>query len=155
MRKFFFSFFLSNLEFLLSLDQVQALSWFSFPFFFLSFTFTFSPQIFVQFLMYMLQLKNPPSRSQLDTIYLLMQLSNIRAPKSKTVQATLSGQSNNIQAPELNLVSAPCSNYVFHIQKDAASIQAAKTKSTSLFLENTVYRAIPPSLAETAESVGW
>ena len=42
---------------------------------------------------------------QLDSVYLLMQLSDIQAPKSKTVKATWSGQSYNIQAPELNLLS--------------------------------------------------
>ena len=67
--------------FLLSIGQVQALSQFSFPSFVLSFIFSFSPQIFNQFLTYVFQLKN--YHSQLDTVYLLMQLSNIWAPESK------------------------------------------------------------------------
>ena len=68
----------------------------------------------------------------MDSIYLLMQLSNIQASKSKTLQAAWSGQSYNIQAPESNLASMLRSSHAFQIRKDAGLIHAGKIKSTPL-----------------------
>ena len=113
------------LGFLLSVNQVHTLSQFSF-------TFSFSLQIFNQFLTYVLQIRSWFS-ARLQFIYLLVQLSNIRAPKSKIISAIWSEQSYIIWVLESNLASAPYSSHIFHIQKDVGSIQAGKTKSTPLF----------------------
>ena len=76
------------------------------------------------------------SRPQLNSVYLLTQLSNIRAPekKKKNIQATWLGQSYNIWAPELNHVSTPRSSHNFCIWEDSGR----QDKVYSTFLENMI-----------------
>ena len=83
-------FFSKWLGFLFSVNQVHVLSRFSFASFFLSLVFSFSPQIFDQFLMHVL-----PTKSQFSTgLRLFIDTAFQRlVPESKTIWATWSGQS--------------------------------------------------------------